>query len=112
MQSDTRIKTLEASVRGLFKVARLLNSETRFAMYPFQNPVWENLKTEAEMEGAIKNMKYNTGEDAPKPLDSRVLKPLLAKARAKTLTPTVVVVITDGAVSLLFTYYTSVEYTC
>ncbi|OCK75738.1 hypothetical protein K432DRAFT_397027 [Lepidopterella palustris CBS 459.81] len=96
MGSDTRIPTLEASIRGLFKAARLLNSETQFSVYTFGGPRWENLRTEPEMEKVVSSLTYQTGEKAAGPLKSRVLQPLLQKASEKKLNPTVVVVITDG----------------
>ena len=105
MRYDTRILTLQISVRELFGAARLLNTDTRFAVYTFAGPGWENLETESEMEMALSTMTFDTGESAPGPLNERVLQPLRQLTVQKKLDPTVVVVITDRDVSADYLFH-------
>ncbi|KAH0566236.1 hypothetical protein GP486_000357 [Trichoglossum hirsutum] len=95
----TRIPTLEASIRGLFRIRTDLGSKRRFSIIPFEGTVHENLNTGSDLDRALKSLKYNTGASALGPLEKRILGRLGQDAGKKTLYPTVVVVITDGDVS-------------
>ena len=100
MRSDTRSPTLKSIVRGLFKEAHALNPQNSFSLYTFSTPDWENLKTGPEVESALSTMTFPTSLGAAKPLKDFVLDSLLRKAGQKAFKPTVVVVITDGDVSI------------
>ena len=97
----SRIETLEASVRGVFKIATSLSSDTDVSLVPFEGRAAEGLRSETDMEAALRRIKYDTGANVPRPLQKRILDPLLEAARAKKLRPTIVSVITDGDVSHL-----------
>lgn len=100
MRSEpSRIETLQASVRGIFKIATTLSSDTYVSLVPFEGHAAPGLKTEQEMEEALSRIRYSTGGTVPKPLKNRILSPLLQAAQQKQLRPTIVAVITDGDVS-------------
>ena len=95
----SRIETLKASVRGIFKIAKSLSSNTDLSLVPFEGSTADGLRSETDMEAALKRIKFNTGATVPEPLQKRILNPLLKAAKAKQLQPTIVSVITDGDVS-------------
>jgi len=98
MTSGSNPGTLRAIVKELFKVARRVNSEKRFSLYPstLTGLKWENLVTEAEIEAAIPAIPGSQGGTVLGVLKTMVLDPLVERARQKTLNPTVVTIITDG----------------
>lgn len=95
----SRIETLEASVRGIFRIATSLSSDTDVSLVPFEGSAADGLRSETVVEAALKRIEYNTSATVPVPLQKKILNPLLKAAKAKQLRPTIVSVITDGDVS-------------
>ncbi|KAL4778187.1 hypothetical protein BJX76DRAFT_362969 [Aspergillus varians] len=102
MRKDSRITTLQATVRGLFTAARLLNADAKFSIIPFATKArWDDVQSDEELEGIIGQMTFNTSARVAEPLAKRVLQPLAEKVSdGESLHPTVVVVITDGDIGV------------
>lgn len=95
-----RRPTQEATVRGLFSFLKDLGSTQPFLLIPFDGMMHGQFSSLAEVNRALGGMSYNGSSSALKPLQTRILEPLKGRARRGDLKPTVVVVITDGNVSV------------
>ncbi|RYP05198.1 hypothetical protein DL764_003978 [Monosporascus ibericus] len=99
MMELPRIPTLEATVTRLYRILRDLGSERSFSIIPFKGETYEDLKSDADVRGALDSLNYNTGASTARPLRNIVIPLLEEEAVNGTLRPTVVVVITDANVS-------------
>ena len=79
----TRTETLGACVRGIFRIVTSLSSDADVSLVPFKGTAADGLKSEADVEAALKRIAYNTGATVPEPLQKRILNPLLKAAKAK-----------------------------
>jgi hypothetical protein len=64
-QGDTRVPTLKAIVRALFKAARRLNTSRFFSLYRYGGDGWPNLMTDTDVESALTSIQINGGSYSP-----------------------------------------------
>ncbi|PGH14147.1 hypothetical protein AJ80_06014 [Polytolypa hystricis UAMH7299] len=93
---ESRISTTKQTVECLYKAAKVLNPDNKFAIRSFEGTEYENITSETELEDLVSSMEFNTGAVVAGPLKDRILGPLSEAATQKTLNPTAVIIVTDG----------------
>ncbi len=108
MTTENRIWALKDTLRRVAEFATILTPEgisVRFLNHrDDNNGQFDNLKTVEEIERQIATVEFNGDTRLGEHLDSKIVQPMIIqKAAAETLTkPVIVVLITDGEVSLGF----------
>lgn len=95
---ESRIRTTQETIKGLYKAAKTLNPTNKFSVRSFEGSEYDNVATESDLTDIISAMTFETGANVAGPLKKKILDPLATAAMEKKLNPTIVVIITDGDV--------------
>jgi len=105
MNAENRVAGLKDAVLRFHKIATAVNTEGGLSLRCFDNSNLtglDNITSEETLTQKLNEIQFNTGYGVPTPLMEKILKPLAHKAQNRQLeSPTIVVVITDGGVSIL-----------
>lgn len=107
MQSEDRFLTLEDTLGRVATFATILSPDgisVRMLNYSGDElGLWDNLKTVADVKDRMDKIDYTGGTPLGTRLSSKILEPMiLSKAKSGSLRkPVIVVIITDGEVSVV-----------